>query len=138
MASSADAKLVLLADDNEDNRFIYSTILRHYGYRVKEVVTGPEALEAARSFPPDAIVLDISLPGLDGWTVAARLKADPATRDVAILAVTAHASSEDERRAREFGCAGFLRKPAGPQRIFEEVERLIGGPSTPRFPDESP
>jgi two-component system, cell cycle response regulator DivK len=138
MVSNADRKLVLLAEDNEDNRVIYSTILRHYGYRVQEVATGPEALEAARSCPPDAVILDISLPGLDGWTVAARLKDDPATQDVAILAVTAHAFPEDEQRARALGCDAFLRKPARPQRVFEEVQRLIGGPSTSAFRDEFP
>jgi two-component system, cell cycle response regulator DivK len=138
MVSNADRKLVLLAEDNEDNRLIFSTVLRHYGYRVQEVATGPEALEAVRSCPPDALVLDISLPELDGWTVAARLKDGPATRDVPILAVTAHAFPEDEERARALGCDAFLRKPARPQRVFEEVQRLIGGPSSPALRDESP
>ncbi len=138
MIASTGPKVVLLADDNEDNRLIYSAILCHHGYRVQEVATGPEALAAVRARPPDALVLDISLPGLDGWAVAAHLKGDPATRKTAILVVTAHASTEDEIRAEALGCEAFLRKPARPQRVFEEIQRLIGAASPPAGVDTSP
>jgi two-component system, cell cycle response regulator DivK len=124
-------KLVLLVEDNDDNRVIYNTILRHYGYRVEEATTGLEALEAASRLCPDVMILDIALPELDGWTVAERLKGDPATRDLPILVVTAHASLNGRERAVEAGCAGFLVKPVRPQRVFEEVRRLIGEARAP-------
>jgi two-component system, cell cycle response regulator DivK len=131
MSPIDDGKLVLLVEDNEDNRVIYTTILRHYGYRVEEATTGLEALEAAPRLRPDLMILDIALPELDGWTVAARLKEDPATRELPILVVTAQASPDSRDRAVEVGCAGFLEKPVRPQRVFEEVRRLIGEAPAP-------
>jgi two-component system, cell cycle response regulator DivK len=131
MAPTDDGKLVLLVEDNEDNRVIYTTILRHYGYQVEEATTGLEALESALRLRPDLMILDIALPELDGWTVAARLKEDPATRELPILVVTAQASPDGRDRAVEAGCAGFLVKPVRPQRVFEEVRRLIGEARVP-------
>jgi two-component system, cell cycle response regulator DivK len=131
MAPIDNGKLVLLVEDNEDNRVIYATILRHYGYRVEEATTGLEALEAAPRVRPDVMILDIALPELNGWTVAARLKEDPGTRDLPILVVTAQAFPDDRERAVEAGCAGFLVKPVGPQRVVEEVQRLIGEARVP-------
>lgn len=128
MGQTDSEKLILVAEDNEDSRAIFSTILRHHGFRVELARTGDEALEAARALHPDAIILDISLPGIDGWTVASCLQEDPATRDLPILAVTAHARPDDHRRARELGCAGFLAKPVRPRRVLEEVRRLTGRP----------
>lgn len=123
--------LVLLVEDNEDSREIYAAILRHYGYRVEVATTGPEAVDSARRLHPDAMVLDIALPGLDGWAVAERLKEDPETRDVPILGVTAHGLSDGRDRAREAGFAGFLVKPVRPQRVVDEVRRLIGETRAP-------
>lgn len=117
---------VLLVEDNEDNRIIYSTILRHYGYDVAEAATGPDALEQARQLHPDIILMDISLPGMDGWTVTRHLKDDPATRGIVIVAITAHALPEDHQKAQELGCASFLPKPVRPRRVLEEVQRLVG------------
>jgi two-component system, cell cycle response regulator DivK len=131
MASNDQEKMVLLVEDNEDNRVIYTTILRHYGYRVEEATTGLEALEAARKLDPDLMILDIALPELDGWTVAARLKEDPATRDLPVLIVTAQASPDGRDRAEALGCAGFLVKPVRPQKVFEEVRSLIGEAPAP-------
>lgn len=127
MEQTGAEKLILLAEDNEDIQAIYSTILRRSGYRVEVATTGDEALEAARALHPDAIILDISLPGIDGWTVAARLKEDPATRDLLILAVTAHALPDVSRKAQELGCAGFLAKPVRPRRVLEEIQSLTRG-----------
>jgi two-component system, cell cycle response regulator DivK len=124
MAANKSDRTILLVEDNDDNRAIYSTILRHYGYTVEEVTTGPQALEVARRVLPDLILLDISLPEMDGWTVAERLKGDEATRGIVIVALTAHALPEDQRRAQELGCDAFLPKPVRPRRVLEEVERL--------------
>jgi len=127
-----DSTLVLLVEDNDDNRAIYSTILRHYGYAVEEVTSGIDALETARELHPAVILMDISLPGMDGWTVTKHLKDDPETEDIIIVAITAHALPEDHRRAQELGCAAFLPKPVRPRRVLEEVDRLTGNHSGSR------
>lgn len=119
-------KVVLLVEDNLDNRIIYSTILRHHGFKVVDAVTGEEALQKVAGERPDIILLDISIPGIDGWRVAERLKASPETREVPIIAVTAHALAEHEERARDVGCDGYLAKPVSPMRVLEEVRRFAG------------
>ncbi|HYD53747.1 MAG TPA: response regulator [Gemmatimonadaceae bacterium] len=116
---------VLVIDDNLDNRTIFSTILEHAGYRVTCAETGPEGLEQATSDPPELILLDLNLPGLDGWEVARRLKAESATSRVPILIVTAHAQASDELRAVETGCAGLLEKPVDPRELRDVVGRHL-------------
>lgn len=123
-AQPAGSKRVLLVEDNLDNRTIYSTILRHEGFEVLTAVSGEEALEKAAGEAPDVILLDISIPGVDGWTVATRLKNGEETREIPIIAVTAHALAEHEERAREVGCDGYLAKPVSPMRVLEEVLRF--------------
>lgn len=118
---------VLLVEDNAENREIYATILAHGGYEVIEAADGDEALRLARERSPGLILLDISIPGIDGWQVAERLKEDPSTRDISIVALTAHALPEDHRRAREVGCESYLAKPVRPRRVLEEVQRLTDG-----------
>lgn len=122
----SNGKTVLLVEDNLDNRTIYSTILRHHGFQVTDAVSGEEALERAAEDRPDVILLDISIPGLDGWSVASRLKQERGTRDIPIIAVTAHALAEHEERAREVGFDGYLAKPVSPLRVLEEVQRFTG------------
>lgn len=122
----ADQKTVLLVEDNEDNRIIYATALRFAGYSVLEAVTGPEGVRHAREDLPDLILMDISIPELDGWEATALLKADPATRHIPIVAVTAHALPEDERRSVAAGCDGYLAKPIAPARLIAEVDRRFG------------
>ena len=122
----ADQKTVLLVEDNEDNRIIYATALRFAGYSVLEAVTGPEGVRHAREELPDLILMDISIPELDGWEATALLKADPATRHIPIVAVTAHALPEDERRSVAAGCDGYLAKPIAPARLIAEVDRRFG------------
>lgn len=122
-----NGQMVLLVEDNLDNRIIYSTILRHHGFRVVDAVTGHEALDKAADERPDVILLDISIPGIDGWQVARHLKSSPETRDVPIIAVTAHALAEHEERARDVGCDGYLAKPVSPGRVLEEVRRFMKG-----------
>lgn len=130
---------VLLVEDNEENREIYATILRHHGYGVLEVEDGREALRLAEEERPDLILLDISIPGLDGWRVAERLKEDDATREIPVIALTAHALPEDYARARELGCDAYLSKPVRPQRVVEEVRRFLDpGPEPSIRPEEEP
>src|SRR5437868_12243201 len=87
---------VLLVEDNEDNRIIYATALRYAGYSVLEAITGTDGVRQAREELPDMILMDISVPELDGWEATTLLKADPKTKHILIIAVTAHALPGDE------------------------------------------
>ena len=119
-------KTVLLVEDNEDNLIIYSTILRYGGFRVVEAHDGRAALERARSTDPDIILMDVSIPFIDGLEVTRRLKADHATRHIPIIALTAHALASDRDRAYEAGCDGYISKPAEPRAVLDMVRRKLG------------
>lgn len=121
-----NGKRVLIVEDNEDNLVVYRTILEHVGYHVSEARDGSEGFERAQSEHPDVVLMDISIPKVDGWEVTRQLKADDATRDIAVVALTAHALDEDREHAEEVGCDGYLPKPVEPRRVVEEVQRLIG------------
>ena len=123
-----DAKTVLLVEDNEDNLIVYRTILDHVGYRVIEARDGEEGVARARADHPDLILMDVSLPKMDGWEATRRIKADEGTRQIPIIAVTAHALDDDREKATQVGCDGYLAKPVAPRRVVEEVERFIGKP----------
>lgn len=120
------AKTVLLVEDNEDNRIVYATMLEHFGFDVVEANDGEQALARARDRHPDIILMDISIPGIDGWTATERLRADPDTRGIPVVAVTAHALPEHRERAEALGCEGYLTKPCEPRRLLAEVRRIIG------------
>ena len=92
---TANGKTVLLVEDNEDNRIVYSTILRHFGYEVSEALNGEEGIAKARAERPDLILMDISIPIIDGWEATQVLKHDPATSAIPIIALTAHALASD-------------------------------------------
>ena len=100
---------VLVVEDDEDTRHVYSAGLGHVGYRVITAATGTDGLRAARDEHPDVILLDLSLPGADGWEVVRCLKASQATGDIPVLVVTGYSNLAD--RARAEGCAGYLTKP---------------------------
>jgi two-component system, cell cycle response regulator DivK len=122
------SKLVLLVEDNQDNREIYTTLLRHVGYEVLEAVDGEHALHLVEQRTPDIVLLDISLPKIDGWQVARRLKTDEATRHVPIAALTAHAYQADRDMARAIGFDAYLAKPVEPRDVYACVVQLIGTP----------
>lgn len=128
------AKVVLLVEDNEDNRDIYTTLLRHVGYDVVEAVDGEHALRLAAQRTPDVVLLDISLPKLDGWQVARRLKAGADTRHVPIAALTAHAYQADREIAAAIGFDAYLAKPVEPRDVYACVLNLIGQPERPDAP----
>lgn len=119
-------KTVLIAEDNMDNRIIYATMLSHVGYRVVEADNGVEAVRVARTERPDIILMDISMPLMDGYEATRVLKADPETRGIPIVAVTAHAMVTDRDAAKEAGCDDYVSKPVEPQGIRSVVERWIG------------
>ena len=117
---------LLLVEDNEDNRIIYSTVLRHVGYEVVEALDGLQAIALARSVMPDLILMDISIPEVDGWEATRILRQDPATRDIPIIALTAHALADDRERAQTVGFTSYLAKPVEPRAVVAEVQRWIG------------
>lgn len=117
---------VLVIEDHAESRFVFRTILELAGWEVDETSSGEEGLSLARNRRPVLVILDISLPGLDGWETARRLKAEHGERGLRVLAVTAHGLDEDRAKAREAGCDGYLVKPIDPTRLTEEVERLAG------------
>ena len=125
-APGPDPKTVLLVEDNEDNRIIYATALRYSGYDVLEAITGTEGVQTAQTKRPDLILMDISVPELDGWEATAILKADPETAHIPIIAVTAHALPGDEERSLRAGCDGYLAKPISPAMLVAEVDRRFG------------
>ena len=110
---------ILLVEDNEMNRDMLSRRLERKGHVVVMAVDGAEGVAKARSESPVLILMDMSLPVMDGWEATRQIKADPATRAIPIIALTAHAMSSDEQRAREAGCDDFDTKPI-------ELERLLG------------
>jgi two-component system, cell cycle response regulator DivK len=117
---------VLLVEDNEDNRIIYRMILEHHGYEVIEAHDGQAGIDMARSSGPDLILMDISLPVMDGWEATRVLKAEPPTSTIPIVALTAHALRSDEAKATELGFDAFIRKPAEPKLVLEIVQQFVG------------
>jgi two-component system cell cycle response regulator DivK len=101
-------------------------MLKHAGYEIVEAPTGEIGLSLAETYQPDVVVLDIGLPGINGWEVCQRLKSTPATAGVKIVIVTAHAFIDESRRAEECGAEALLTKPASPLLIRSYVARLIG------------
>jgi CheY-like chemotaxis protein len=112
-------------DDNIDNREMYIEYLRFTGLRVEGAADGAAAIEAARSVRPALIVMDLSMPGVDGWEATRILKADPRTAEIPIIAVSSHADSESYARATLAGCDLFVTKPALPSDLAEIVLRLL-------------
>jgi CheY-like chemotaxis protein len=121
-----ESKTVLLVEDNEDNRTVYRTILEHFGYRVVEARNGEDGVRLAREEHPDVILMDISIPIIDGWEATRILKAEEGTSDIPIIALTAHALATDRAKATEVGCDGYLAKPCEPRKVVAEVERFVG------------
>lgn len=113
--------LVLIIDDTADTRDLYLHYLAAHGIEVMSAVDGPSGLDAARLSHPDVIVLDMSLPRLDGWEVARRLKADVATRDIGLIAVTGHATGEARQRALDAGIDEYLVKPCAPEDVLAAI-----------------
>jgi len=117
---------ILLVEDNEMNRDMLARRLQRRGHEVVVAVDGAEGLDLARREAPTLILMDMTLPVLDGWEATRRLKADPATGGIPIIALTAHAMSEDRARAIEAGCDDFDTKPIEFPRLIGKVDALLG------------
>lgn len=116
---------ILLVEDNEMNRDMLSRRLARRGYEVVIAVDGESGLALAGSETPNLILMDMSLPVLDGWEAARRLKAAPATRHIPVIALTAHAMSSDREKAIEAGCDDYDTKPVELPRLLEKIEALL-------------
>ncbi len=119
-------KTVLLVEDNEDNRIVYATVLQYFGFRVIEATDGAEGVRIARESHPDLVLMDISIPIIDGWNATSMIKGDPETQTIPVIALTAHALPEDRARSLSVGCDGYLAKPCEPSRVVAEVNRILG------------
>lgn len=122
---SSDAPLILVVDDYQDAREMCSEYLRFSGFRVEEAADGVEAIEKATENLPAAILMDLSLPRLDGWEATRRLKKDARTRHIPVIALTGHALAGHSEGAADAGCDSFLTKPCLPDRMVEEVKRIL-------------
>jgi two-component system cell cycle response regulator DivK len=126
MADAAHSKpLILLVEDFDDAREMYRDFLEFSGFRVATARDGREAIDQARTIGPDLILMDLSLPGIDGWEAIRVLKADAATSHLTIVALSAHALAAEGDRAREAGCDGFIAKPCLPADLLTEIAAYL-------------
>jgi len=117
---------LLLVEDNEMNRDMLSRRLVRRGYEVVIAVDGEQGVAMARSESPALILMDMSLPGLDGWEATRRIKAAPETKRIPVIALTAHAMSGDREKAVAAGCDDFDTKPVDLDRLLQKIEALLG------------
>jgi len=116
---------ILLVEDNEMNRDMLSRRLERRGYEVVIAVDGQQGVDLALSNRPDLILMDMSLPVIDGWEATRRLKADPSTKVIPVIALTAHALTEDREKALAAGCDDYDTKPIELARLLEKITRLL-------------
>jgi len=116
---------ILLVEDNEMNRDMLSRRLVKRGYDVALAVDGEQGVAMARAAPPALILMDMSLPGIDGWEATRQLKAAPETRGIPVIALTAHAMAGDREKALAAGCDDFDTKPVELTRLLEKIEALL-------------
>lgn len=117
---------VLLIEDNEQNRYLATFLLERRGYTVSAAFDGFRGVAMARELQPDLILLDIQLPGMDGYAVARALRQVPSLRDTPIIAVTSYAMVGDRERSLEAGCTGYVEKPIDPETFVSHVMQLAG------------
>ncbi|HEX6362538.1 MAG TPA: response regulator [Albitalea sp.] len=123
--TSDTAPLILVVDDYQDAREMYAEYLQFSGFRVAEARNGNEALEQAFSLMPDLILMDLSLPGMDGWEATRQLKSDERTRRIPVVALTGHALAGASEGAKKAGCDSFVTKPCLPDDLVVEVRRML-------------
>ena len=116
---------ILVVEDQEDNRQIIRDMLTFTDYEIMEAETGRQALEAVAKQRPDLILMDIQLPGMDGYEATRRIKADPALRSITIIAVTSYALSGEEQKARAAGCDEYVPKPYSPRQLLAKIRQYL-------------
>lgn len=125
------APLILLVEDFADAREMYREYLEFSGFRVATAADGREAIEKARALNPDLVLMDLSLPGIDGWEATRILKADKNTSRLMIVALSAHALAPEGQRARDAGCDGFIAKPCLPPDLVTEIGKFLAARAEP-------
>jgi two-component system, cell cycle response regulator DivK len=125
---------ILLIEDNEQNRYLLTFLLGQRGHEVVAAVSGSLGLELAAKVSPDLILLDIQLPGMDGYAVARALKSDPRLKSIPIVAVTSYAMVGDREKVLAAGAEGYIEKPINPETFVAEVERFLPSPSEEATP----
>jgi two-component system cell cycle response regulator DivK len=118
---------ILIIEDNDQNLYLATFILEKHGYKVHAARDGHEGVVRAARVKPDLILLDIQLPGMDGYAVARHLRANPDLAHVPIVAVTSYAMPGDREKALEAGCTGYIEKPIDPETFLQQVEHHING-----------
>ena len=126
-----DAPLILVVDDYQDAREMYAEYLQFSGFRVAEARNGNEAVAQAFSLRPDLILMDLSLPGMDGWEATRVLKADERTKHIPVVALTGHALAGASEGAKRAGCDSFVTKPCLPDDLVVEVRRMLAAVKQP-------
>lgn len=116
---------ILIVDDNASNTKLLAFLLSSKGYEIRTAASADEALATLSEWKPRLILMDIQLPGMDGLTLTRRLKADPKTQDIQIIAATAYAMKGDEERARAAGCDGYITKPIDTRQLPIDIERFL-------------
>src|SRR5687767_15488474 len=118
-------KRILVVEDHEENRRLLRDLLTSVGYELIEAATGEEGLTLAEAQVPELILMDIQLPGMDGYEVTRRIKANPALRHIPIIAVTSYALSGDETKTRDAGCDSYVAKPFSPRQLLAKINELL-------------
>ena len=119
------SKRILVVEDQDDNRRILRDLLTASGYELVEAVDGEQGLTAAEQERPDLILMDIQLPGIDGYEVTRRIKANEALRNIPIIAVTSYALSGDDQKAFEAGCDAYVTKPFSPRQLLAKIKEYL-------------
>jgi two-component system, cell cycle response regulator DivK len=119
------SKRILVIEDHEENRRLLHDLLTSVGYELIEAVTGEEGLTAAETELPDLILMDIQLPGIDGYETTRRIKANPALRHIPVIAVTSYALSGDDVKAFAAGCDAYVTKPFDPTELLEKIRGFL-------------
>jgi len=130
MTMKSDRPRVLLVDDYPDAREMYTEYLEFSGFEVVEAGNGKEALQRAVDTAPDIILMDLSLPVMDGWEATRRLKADERTTSIPVVALTGHALAGISEGAKKAGCDAFVTKPCLPEDLVREIRKILGGRSS--------
>ena len=134
MSDPTAKPLILVVEDFDDAREMYRDYLEFSGFRVETARDGREAIDKTRKLRPDLVLMDLSLPGLDGWEATRLLKAAPDTSGILIIALSAHALATEGERARAAGCDGFIAKPCLPPDLVREIGKYLKGHGADRRP----
>lgn len=119
------SQTILIIEDNEQNMYLTTFLLEKHGFVINQARSGPAGIDAARNEPPDLILLDIQLPGMDGYQVAGTLKQDPKLHTIPIVAVTSYAMAGDREKILAAGCNGYIEKPIDPYKFVNQISQFL-------------